>query len=109
MKKLLVIVSLLILTGCKKEVNDVDKVIEEGNYVVVDVRTKDEYDTGHVVDSLLIPYDTIDENVNLDKDKTILVYCRSGRRSNIAKQELEKLGYTVIDLGGYDEVTLDKE
>ena len=45
----------------------------------------------------------------LDKDKTILVYCKSGVRSNKAYNTLKDLGYDVIDLGAYDNVTLEKE
>ena len=42
-----------------------------------------------------IPYDEIDENVELSKEKTILVYCRSGKRSSIAYEQLTSLGYEV--------------
>ena len=93
MKKIIVIVTLLLLiTGCKKETkeeNRLEKVLKEKNYIVLDVRTKEEYETSHVKDSLNIPYDEIDENTNLDKNKTILVYCRSGKRSHIAMKPLQ--------------------
>ena len=102
---------LLLITGCsgdnKKEM--LEKVLKEGNYIVVDVRTSEEYETGHVKDSINIPYDEIDENVDLDQDKTILVYCKSGTRSNIAYETLKDLGYEVIDLGAYESVTLERE
>lgn len=89
--------------------NDLDKVLSEENYLIVDVRTKEEYDDGHVVGAILLPYDEIDENVELDKNKTILVYCRSGRRSILAKSTLESLGYQVIDLGAFESLDLEKE
>ncbi len=117
MKKLLIIICLFI-SGCtnhkKTEMNiskdDIlEKLLSENNYVIVDVRTKEEYDQGHVVDALNIPYDQIDENVALDKNKTIIVYCRSGNRSGIAFQTLTDLGYEVFDLGAYDSIKLDKE
>ena len=79
------------------------------NYIVVDVRYDYEYSEGHVVNSINIPYDTINSNINLDKNKTILVYCKSGKRSKIAYDKLKELNYDVIDLGAYDKVTLDKE
>ena len=117
MKKLgfIIICSLLLIgiTGCSSEEktteSTLDRVLKENNYIVLDVRTKEEYETGHVKDSINIPYDEIDENVDLDKEKTIMVYCKSGKRSNIAYNTLKNLGYTVIDLGAYDTVTLEKE
>ena len=113
-KKLLLAVLLvlgLFLTACGSEEKEktVDDVIKSGNYIVVDVRAKDEYDTGHVKGALNIPYDTITKDTELDKDKPILVYCKSGKRSAIAYQKLKDLGYEVYDLGAYDKVTLEKE
>jgi rhodanese-related sulfurtransferase len=107
MKKIfyILLASLLLVTGCQKQQSELDKIVNENNYVIVDVRTKDEYDTGHVKDSLNIPVDSIDQNVELDKNKTIIVSCRSGRRSATAKQKLENLGYKVYDLGAYESIT----
>ena len=104
---------LLIMTGCSKKEEEslktLEDVLKENNYIVIDVRTKEEYDTGHVKDSLNIPYDEIEESIDLDKSKPILVYCRSGKRSSIAYQTLTSLGYEVFDLGAYDTVPLEKE
>ena len=75
----------------------------------MDVRTSEEYKEGHVKGAINIPYDEINENVELDKEKTILVYCKSGRRSKVAYDQLTSLGYEVYDLGAYDNITLDKE
>jgi len=104
---------LFLVCGCGKETQDkqdrLDQILSENNYVIVDVRTKEEYETGHVVDALNLPYDEIDETVSLDKTKTILVYCRSGKRSSIAYQTLKELGYEVFDLGAYDALTFEKE
>lgn len=116
-KGLLILCCVLLLgvTACSsteiKEVekNDTESIIESGNYVVVDVRTKEEYESSHVKDSINIPYDEIDENVDLPKDTTILVYCQSGKRSAIAYEKLKDLGYSVIDLGAYSTVSLEKE
>ena len=83
--------------------------LKENNYIVVDVRTKEEYNSGHVKNSINIPYDEITADTNLDKNKSILVYCRSGVRSKKAYNTLKKLGYDTYDLGGYDSVTLEKE
>ena len=108
---LLIITMGLLLVGCseEKEMSSLDKILKEDNYIIVDVRTKEEYDTSHVKDSVNIPYDEIDENVELDKDKTILVYCKSGGRSSIAYNTLKDLGYDVMDLGAFDSIDLEKE
>ena len=76
---------------------------QEG-YIILDVRTQEEYDEGHIPGAILIPYTQIGEKANEmlpDKDQLILVYCRSGRRSKIAAEALVELGYTNIkEFGG---------
>ena len=76
----------------------------ESGYIIIDARTQEEYDEGHIPGAILIPeYEIADraEKELPDKDKLILVYCRSGRRSKIAAEELVKLGYTNIkEFGG---------
>ena len=76
---------------------------EEG-YVILDVRTQEEYDQGHIPGAILIPDTEVEvtaEDVLTDKDQLILVYCRSGRRSKLASEILVELGYTNIkEFGG---------
>ena len=76
----------------------------ESGYIIIDARTQEEYDQGHIPGAILIPeYEIADraEKQLPDKDQLILVYCRSGRRSKIAAEELVKLGYTnVKEFGG---------
>ena len=76
----------------------------ESGYIIIDARTQEEYDEGHIPGAILIPeYEIADraEKELPDKDQLILVYCRSGRRSKIAAEELVKLGYTnVKEFGG---------
>lgn len=76
----------------------------EKDYIVIDARTAEEFATGHIEGAILIPeYEILDraEKELPDKDALILVYCRSGRRSKIASEELVKLGYTnVKEFGG---------
>ena len=76
----------------------------ESGYIIIDARTQEEYDEGHIPRAILIPeYEIADraEKELPDKDQLILVYCRSGRRSKIAAEELGKLGYTnVKEFGG---------
>ena len=119
MKKLLfLILAVMLLTACAhtKE-NDQEaaymnitaeeaKAImdnEEG-YVILDARTQEEYDQGHIPGAIQISHDEITEKaeeVLTDKNQLILVYCRSGRRSKIAAEALVELGYTNIkEFGG---------
>ena len=76
----------------------------ESGYIILDARTQEEYDQGHIPGAIIIPeYEIADraEKELPDKDQLILVYCRSGRRSKIAAEELVKLGYTnVKEFGG---------
>ena len=76
----------------------------ESGYIIIDARTQEEYDQGHIPGAILIPeYEIADraEKELPDKNQLILVYCRSGRRSKIAAEELVKLGYTnVKEFGG---------
>ena len=76
----------------------------EENYIILDVRTQEEYDQGHIPGAILIPDNRIDadaEKILTDKNQLILVYCRSGRRSKLAAERLVKLGYTNIkEFGG---------
>lgn len=115
-KGILLLLALLLLAGCTQEVEN--KVIyeninaqeakelmdrEEG-YVILDVRTEEEYAQGHIPGAVLIPdyeIETKAEEMLTDKDQMILVYCRSGRRSKNAAQMLLELGYTDIrEFGG---------
>ena len=76
----------------------------EMDYVVIDARTEEEFAEGHIENAILIPEYEIAERAEKelpDKEQLILVYCRSGRRSKIASEELVKLGYTnVKEFGG---------
>ena len=76
----------------------------EKAYIIIDARTESEFAEGHIEGAILIPEYEIAERAQKelpDKDALILVYCRSGRRSKIASDELVKLGYTnVKEFGG---------
>ena len=76
----------------------------EKAYIIIDARTESEFAEGHIEGAILIPEYEIAERAEKelpDKDALILVYCRSGRRSKIASEELVKLGYTnVKEFGG---------
>ncbi|MCR4634580.1 MAG: rhodanese-like domain-containing protein [Erysipelotrichaceae bacterium] len=117
MKKILFCVLLLLLcSGCGKQKEDPISFItvtseearkameEESGFVIVDVRTKEEYMEGHIKDAINIPNEEIAEKAESilnDKDQKIYVYCRSGRRSKEACKKLIDLGYQqIIDFGG---------
>lgn len=112
--KVILIILMLFMSSCNKnsEVKTVttvsaEKAIEIMNdsegFVIVDVRTIEEYESGHIENAINIPVETIEDRpAQLDDlDQLILVYCRSGRRSLEATNKLVQLGYTnVIDFGG---------
>jgi len=76
----------------------------ERDYIILDVRTPEEYAEGHIPGAINVPNETIGtaEIPELpDKAQLILVYCRSGRRSKEAAEKLVKLGYTnIVEFGG---------
>lgn len=85
----------------------------ENGIVLLDVRTQEEYDEKHIPKSLLIPVDVIETEAAeklKDKNATIFVYCRSGRRSITASEALIKMGYSkVYNLGGIIEWPYETE
>ena len=90
------------------------RIIDSGvEHIILDTREQDEFDEGHIPGAILIPYTEIEnraEEMLPDKDKLILVYCRSGRRSKIASEALSKLGYTnVKEFGGIIDWPYDVE
>ena len=76
----------------------------EKDYIILDVRTQEEFDEKHIPGAVLIPHTEIEAQAAEklpNKDQLILVYCRSGNRSKTASEALEKLGYTRIrEFGG---------
>lgn len=84
---------------------------EENDYIILDVRTPEEYAEKHIPGAINVPNEMIDENEIKelpDKEQMILVYCRSGNRSKQASKKLAALGYNnVIEFGGINEWTGD--
>jgi phage shock protein E len=80
--------------------------------LVLDVRTSDEYDSGHIDRAINVPVDEVSDHLaqiaqltRTDKSKPIVVYCAAGRRAARAKRTLEEAGYTnVVNGGGYDDL-----
>ena len=83
----------------------------EENYILLDVRTREEFENAHIPGAICIPNETIgaEEIPELpDKDQLILVYCRSGNRSKQAAEKLAALGYTnIVEFGGIIDWTGD--
>ncbi len=77
---------------------------ENMDYIILDARTIEEYNEGHIPNAICIPNETIDESVITKlprKDQLILIYCRSGNRSKQAATKLANLGYTnLVEFGG---------
>ena len=84
---------------------------EETGFVLLDVRTQEEYASGHIPGAICIPNETIgtEEIAQLpDRKQLILVYCRSGNRSKQAAEKLVQLGYTnIVEFGGINAWTGD--
>ncbi len=76
-------------------------------YVILDVRTQQEYEEGHIPMAICIPNESIDREPPMlipNKDQTIYVYCRSGRRSKEAAQKLFNMGYkNIVEFGGIND------
>lgn len=117
MKKLIpIVLSALMLTGCAEMGNRTNfyrrismeeaalMMAEEQGYIILDVRTPAEFAEKHIPNAINVPNETIGtgEISQLpDKDRLIMVYCRSGRRSKEAAGKLVKLGYTnIVEFGG---------
>ena len=108
MKPFSLLFCLMSLLGCKAaDFRSVDadsfaQVIEDTTVVRLDVRTANEYAQGHIPNALLINVTHADfmqkAEQLLPKDKTIALYCRSGRRSKTAAAQLAKHGYQVVEL-----------
>lgn len=116
MKKIIpFLMALLLLAGCGaqseestyRQVNaeEADSMMEgESSYIILDVRTAQEYSEKHIPGAINIANESIgteDISELPDKDQLILVYCRSGNRSKQASEKLVELGYTnIIEIGG---------
>ncbi len=95
--------------------SQIQKLIKQGA-IVIDVRTPEEFQLAHYKNAINIPHDQIEKHLHeLEKykDKTIIVYCRSGRRSGIAKQILELNGFknivNGINLNSFPEDSIVKQ
>lgn len=110
--KLIAFLLCFLLCGCDNmkttvdntNVNKTEAVAKiQNGAILLDVRSKEEYDAGHIDGALLLPLDDIVfkmKDLYPDQNKTYIVYCQSGNRSNMALQRLKDMGYEhVYDLG----------
>ena len=112
MKTALIILLLcFILAACAYGKGKKEIIVDEKT-TLIDVRTKAEYDSGHLESAINIPYTEIKQKIAgvvADKDRKIIVYCRSGRRSGLAEAALKELGYkNVTNAGGYSSLKVKK-
>lgn len=88
----------------KISAEEAKKIIDSEEVIILDVRSLDEYNEGHIENAILIPVSEISDKADdmiPDKEVKILVYCRSGNRSAVASKTLVGMGYTnVYDFGG---------
>ena len=115
-----ILMMLLLLTGCGAQSSEtsyrqiymeeaVTMMEEETGYIILDVRTAQEYSEKHIPGAINIANESIgteDIPALPDKEQLILVYCRSGNRSKQASEKLVKLGYTnIVEFGGINDWT----
>ena len=121
MKKIIpLLMALLLLAGCAvqpekstyRQINAEEAAAmmeEESGYLILDVRTAEEYIQKHIPGAINVPNEIIgteDIPELPDKEQLILVYCRSGNRSKQAAEKLVKLGYTnIVEFGGIHDWT----
>ena len=121
MKKIvMVVLSIMLLSGCGTAASELsykqistDEAVtmmqEESDYIILDVRTREEYESAHIPGAICVPNEDIgtEEVPELpDKEQLILVYCRSGNRSKQAAQKMADQGYTnIVEFGGMNSWT----
>lgn len=113
--KIISLIALIIMTACGTKASNPnvevvspevfqEKLLQDSDSYLLDVRTFDEYQAGHLEGAHLLDWlnqkEFKKESGNIDKTKTVYVYCRSGRRSNEAANFLADEGYKVVDMKG---------
>ncbi len=93
--------------------SELKKLIDEKNenYLLIDVRTEEEYMGGHIPTAINIPHTEIESHIDkIPKDKLIIVYCKIGGRASLAVSKLEELGYkNIINFGGINSYDYELE
>lgn len=120
-KTLIIVIISFLVVGCgnnntntgtmgKITTTEVKDILDnkDDNYILIDVREDYEFNEGHIPGAVNIPLGNI-TTVDYSKDKTLIVYCRSGNRSNQAAIKLKNMGYNVKDMGGILDWTYEIE
>lgn len=119
-KIVIVLLICLITVGCggetttgtmsKIKTEEVKKILDnkDENYILIDVREDYEFKEGHIPGAINIPLGNITK-IDYSLDKILIVYCRSGNRSNKAAIKLKNMGYNVKDMGGILDWTYEIE
>lgn len=100
------LLSLLVFAACVPQDSSIAHADDMAilDVIILDVRTQQEFNTGHIPGAVLLPYNLLRYQIKdlvPDKGQTIVVYCQAGRRSRIAADALIEMGYTsVYDIGG---------
>lgn len=112
---ILIMFAILFSAGCSSEMDKVDykqisteeamaMMSEETDYIILDVRTPEEFESGHIKDAINIPNEAIGNTEIAElpnKEQLIMIYCRSGNRSKQASEKLVRIGYTnIVEFGG---------
>ena len=121
LKTLVIIIIGLFIVGCSNEETttgtmgtitpeEVKEILDNKNenYVLIDVREDYEFNEGHIPGAVNIPLGNID-SITYSTSRTIIVYCKSGNRSNQAAIKLKNMGYNVKDMGGIVDWTYEIE
>ena len=117
----LITIALLMLAGCNQSATNNDNVsiesqawalIEQGA-TIIDVRSQQEYDQGHLHNSVLMPYDQVADKIaslSLNKDQPIVLYCHSGNRAGKSEATLREMGFSnIFNGGGYQPLMKSKQ
>lgn len=82
-------------------INHAERSAKEMDAVLIDLRSKEEYQQGHIKGAINLPYEELEQNFPYGKEKTVILYCELGIRSMRASKQLFEQGYTVINtIGG---------
>lgn len=105
LKTVTILFLMIVLSSCSGGRDSQSNSLQTYDYII-DVRSASEYEAGHLENAINIPHTLIKEEISMhvkELDATVLLYCRSGRRSGLAQDALSEMGYqNVVNGGGYE-------
>lgn len=103
----------LLMSACTSNPETVQYQEFASDAQIIDVRTETEFGQGHLPDAINIPHTTILEGkgyAKLDKNKPVVLYCRSGNRAGLALEHLQAQGFTnIINVGGINDLVIKQD